>query len=184
MSFCELHSAKYKGRSGAVGCVVDGGVYKSFECEKAAVPIFCSFHSPSVAINRKHAGTIGRTISIGGVPISPGDIICADNDGVLVVPKACERVGLPADAVRLSDDAVRRLVRLRSAASGVRYLQAAVEQLVHEAVLLKAGLEDIVPCQFVRGPLPWQNGRVQLEDVHVDVRHHVSEGTPPEHMYT
>jgi ATP-dependent Lon protease len=100
-----------------------------------------------------------------------------------LLPKACERVSLPRDAVRMSDDAVRRLVRLRSAASGVRYLQRAVEQLVHEAVLLKAGLDDIVPCQFVRGPLPWQHGRVRLTDAHVDVRGRLSEATPPEHMY-
>jgi regulator of RNase E activity RraA len=76
---------------GAVGCVVDGGVYKSFECQTAAVPMFCGFHSPSVAINRAHAGTIGKTVTIGGVAISPGDIICADADGVVVINKEDER---------------------------------------------------------------------------------------------
>jgi regulator of RNase E activity RraA len=71
----------YLAPRGAVGCVVDGGVYKSFECHKAAVPLFSRFVSPSVAINRATSTTIGATIHIGGVRISAGDIIAGDEDG-------------------------------------------------------------------------------------------------------
>lgn len=80
----------YLAPRGAVGCVVDGGVYKSFECHKAAVPLFSRFVSPSVAINRATSTTIGATIHIGGVRISAGDIIAGDEDGVVVIHKEDE----------------------------------------------------------------------------------------------
>ena len=75
---------------GAVGVVVDGGVYKSFQCGDAAVPMFSKFVSPSPAINRKETTSIGKTVVVGGVSISPGDIIMGDKDGVIVIPKECE----------------------------------------------------------------------------------------------
>jgi regulator of RNase E activity RraA len=43
---------------GAVGVVVDGGVYKSYQCKDAAVPMFTKFVSPSPAINRKETGEL------------------------------------------------------------------------------------------------------------------------------
>jgi len=81
---------------GAVGAIVDGGVYKSFECSKAAVPIFAKFASPSVAINRPHAHAIGQPVRIGRATIRAGDIVCGDADGVVVIPQQHE-----ADLMRL-----------------------------------------------------------------------------------
>lgn len=75
---------------GAVGAVVDGGVYKSFECSNASCPIFSRFTSPSVAINRRFTPSVRQPIDMDGVRIAPGDIICGDADGVLVIPKECE----------------------------------------------------------------------------------------------
>lgn len=74
---------------GAVGVVVDGGVCKSFQCAEAAVPIFTKFVSPSFAINRRET-TLGRPTSIGGHTVCPGDIVMADQDGVIVLPKENE----------------------------------------------------------------------------------------------
>eukprot|EP00039_Didymoeca_costata_P010250 m.137655 g.137655 ORF g.137655 m.137655 type:complete len:298 (+) comp14757_c1_seq3:76-969(+) len=80
----------YLATRGAVGVVVDGGVYKSFECKNAAVPMFSKFVSPSPAINRKETGAIGCTVVVGGVSIKPGDIIMGDADGVICIPQECE----------------------------------------------------------------------------------------------
>jgi len=55
---------------GAVGCVVDGGVYKSFECDRAAVPMFSGFVSPAVAINHAASKKIGCKIRIGAVAMA------------------------------------------------------------------------------------------------------------------
>jgi len=74
---------------GGVGVVVDGGVYKSYEAHTAAVPMFCAFASPRPATNRKE-GRVGETVVIGGVSVSPGDIVMGDLDGVVVIPQECE----------------------------------------------------------------------------------------------
>ena len=71
---------------GAVGVVVDGGVYKSFQCESGSCPIYSRFVSPSPAINRKETEAIGRAVSIGGVVVKPGEIIMGDEDGMFLPP--------------------------------------------------------------------------------------------------
>jgi hypothetical protein len=65
-------------------------VYKSFECGKAATPMFAAFESPSVAINRKATAAIGRPVTLGGVTINAGDLVCGDEDGLIVIRKEDE----------------------------------------------------------------------------------------------
>lgn len=75
---------------GSVGVVVDGGVYKSFQCCTSTVPIFAKFVSPSPAINRKSSESFGKPTVVGGVTIKAGDIIMGDKDGVIVIPQENE----------------------------------------------------------------------------------------------
>lgn len=56
----------YLGPRGAAGAVIDGGVYKSYECHKAACPVFSRFTSPSVATNLPSAPSIGKPVTIVG----------------------------------------------------------------------------------------------------------------------
>ena len=79
----------YFARRGVAGVVVDGGVYKSYEADTAAMPIFAKFSSPAPAINRKE-GIVGAAVVVGGVSIQPGDIVMGDLDGVIVIPRECE----------------------------------------------------------------------------------------------
>ena len=80
----------YMATRGAVGVVVDGGVYKSFQCDTGSCPIFSKFVSPSPAINRKATEAVGRAITVGGVVVKPGEIIMGDEDGLIVIPEECE----------------------------------------------------------------------------------------------
>ena len=80
----------YLAPRGAVGVVVDGGVYKSFECGGAAVPMFSRFVSPAVAVNYPRTASVGSAITIGGVTVRPGDIIAGDADGVVAISQADE----------------------------------------------------------------------------------------------
>lgn len=75
---------------GAVGVVIGGGVYKSFQCCTSAVPIFSKFVSPSPAINRKASESVGKPTTVGGVEIRTGDIVMGDKDGVIVIPQENE----------------------------------------------------------------------------------------------
>jgi len=74
---------------GGVAVVVDGGVYKSAECNSAATPLYAACASPSIAINRRD-GRCNETTVCGGVPVSSGDIVMGDADGVVIIPQACE----------------------------------------------------------------------------------------------
>jgi 4-hydroxy-4-methyl-2-oxoglutarate aldolase len=72
---------------GAVGVLTDGLVRDAAGCEKLGPPMFCRGLSPNAGY-RNGPGEINATVSLGGVAISPGDIIVGDRDGVVVIPLA------------------------------------------------------------------------------------------------
>lgn len=72
-------------QKGVVGVVTDGLVRDAAGCEKLGPPMFCRGLSPNAGY-RNGPGEINATVSLGGVAISPGDIIVGDRDGVVVVP--------------------------------------------------------------------------------------------------
>ncbi|MCX5240263.1 RraA family protein [Streptomyces prunicolor] len=70
---------------GAVGAVVDGYVRDGAIIEKLGVPVFARGLTPAGPF-KNGPGTIGEPVAIGGVVVSPGDIVVADDDGVIVIP--------------------------------------------------------------------------------------------------
>jgi 4-hydroxy-4-methyl-2-oxoglutarate aldolase len=81
-----LMSTTLKSR-GFVGAVVDGGVRDLPQIAKLRFPVFARSIAPSTTVNHFRATGANVPITIGGVRIEPGDIIVADLDGVVVVPK-------------------------------------------------------------------------------------------------
>ncbi|MFC9429705.1 RraA family protein [Streptomyces sp. NPDC056987] len=70
---------------GAVGAVVDGYVRDGAIIEKLGVPVFARGLTPAGPF-KNGPGTIGEAVAIGGVVVHPGDIVAADEDGVIVIP--------------------------------------------------------------------------------------------------
>jgi regulator of RNase E activity RraA len=70
---------------GAVGAVVDGYVRDSAIIESLGVPVFARGLTPAGPF-KNGPGTIGESVAIGGVVVNPGDIVAADDDGVIVIP--------------------------------------------------------------------------------------------------
>ncbi|MEW1720562.1 RraA family protein [Streptomyces sp. NPDC093109] len=70
---------------GAVGAVVDGYVRDGAIIEKLGVPVFARGLTPAGPF-KNGPGTIGEPVAIGGVVVNPGDIVAADEDGVIVIP--------------------------------------------------------------------------------------------------
>jgi 4-hydroxy-4-methyl-2-oxoglutarate aldolase len=81
-----LMSTTLKSR-GFVGAVVDGGVRDLPQIAKLRFPVFARAIAPSTTVNHFRATGSNVPVTIGGVKIEAGDIIVADLDGVVVVPK-------------------------------------------------------------------------------------------------
>ncbi len=75
---------KYRGLSGAI---VDGGMRDTPQVMKLQFPIFSRGIVPSTTVN--HYRVTGKNVPVvcAGVPVRPADIIVADMDGVVVVPR-------------------------------------------------------------------------------------------------
>jgi regulator of RNase E activity RraA len=92
---------------GTVGFVIDGACRDSYECALQATPVFCTVRSPAHPMGRIRAVSDNEPITCAGVPVRPGDLVVADEDGVMVVPfeiadEAIERARKIQDADRPS----------------------------------------------------------------------------------
>jgi 4-hydroxy-4-methyl-2-oxoglutarate aldolase len=81
-----LMSTAMKSR-GLAGAVVDGGLRDTPQVTKLQFPVFSRGTVPSTTVN--HFRFAGKDIPIkcAGVTVNPNDIIVADMDGVVVVPR-------------------------------------------------------------------------------------------------
>ncbi len=75
---------KYRGISGAI---VDGGVRDTPQIMKLQFPVFSRGVVPSTTVNHYRVTGENVPVTCAGVPVRPSDIIVADMDGVVVVPK-------------------------------------------------------------------------------------------------
>jgi RraA family protein len=73
-------------KNGAVGLVVDGGIRDLKEIQDIDFPVLARAAIPSAG-TKNGPGEINAAVSCGGVLVNPGDIVVADEDGVVVVPK-------------------------------------------------------------------------------------------------
>lgn len=72
---------------GVRGMVMNGAVRDVQEIRELGFPLYCRGAVPS-GPHKGHGGTIDGPVAVGGVSVSPGDIVVGDDDGVTVVPLA------------------------------------------------------------------------------------------------
>jgi len=77
------HYAKTKG---IAGYIVDGPVRDLHAIAEMGFPVFAKGGSPRGPY-KEGPGEINTLISCGNVPVRPGDVIVADDDGVMVIPR-------------------------------------------------------------------------------------------------
>lgn len=73
-------------RRGIAAVITDGVVRDVEQCRAADLAIWATGLTP-VGPTKLGPGQINQTMSCGGVIVSPGDVILADEDGVVVVPR-------------------------------------------------------------------------------------------------
>lgn len=94
---------------GAVGIVTSGHCRDTAELEIQHTPICCRARGRTIIPGRIEVVEVQGKIGCGGVQVRPGDIVGADNDGVVVVPaEVAHEVAIHARAVLLADMRSRR----------------------------------------------------------------------------
>jgi regulator of RNase E activity RraA len=76
--------------SGCVGVVVDGAVRDVERIREMAFPVFARATIVYDSKDRQRVIDLDVPVDIDGVKFSPGDLVIADADGVVVVPRAAE----------------------------------------------------------------------------------------------
>ncbi|GAB6898837.1 hypothetical protein JCM9957A_19270 [Kineosporia succinea] len=91
-------------RRGVAAFVVDGVIRDLAEVRAAGFPVFARGVVP-IPGTKKELGSLGETVTCGGVLVGPGDIVVADEEGVVVVPAGRAPQVLAASRARLAREA-------------------------------------------------------------------------------
>lgn len=73
--------------NGAVGVVTNGSARDTDELIRQGVQVYCTRFRATIKPSRCHYDVEQTSIACGGVLVEPGDVVVADGDGVVVVPR-------------------------------------------------------------------------------------------------
>lgn len=74
-------------KRGMVGLVTSGGLADTDEIIHQKVPVYFRRLARGIRPGRNELESVNRPVTIGGVLVRPGDVVMADGDGVVVVPR-------------------------------------------------------------------------------------------------
>jgi 4-hydroxy-4-methyl-2-oxoglutarate aldolase len=99
---------------GAVGVVTDASARDTDEVGIEEIPLYLRKKGVGIRPGRNELESVNRPVSIGGVLVCPGDVVVADSDGVVVVPRrVAKEVALNAQKVLDGDKAGRKGLYMR-----------------------------------------------------------------------
>lgn len=103
----ELLSTAAK-NAGCVGAIVDGAVRDVVKMQTMPFPVFARGTSPYDSQNRQRVIDLDVPVEMGGVLVRPGDLVFADRDGVVVVPREVEEDALSRAWNKVHEENVTR----------------------------------------------------------------------------
>lgn len=104
---------------GVQGLVMDAGIRDLADLHEMGFPVWSRYVSCQGTV-KATPGSVNVPVSIGGIVINPGDVISADDDGVVVVPRAEADWALEKSQARIANEAATR-AKLEAGELGVDF---------------------------------------------------------------
>jgi 4-hydroxy-4-methyl-2-oxoglutarate aldolase len=92
---------------GVLGLVIDAGVRDTADLRSMGFPVWTQ-HVSCQGTVKNTPGSVNVSVVLGGVTVQPGDVVCADDDGVVIVERANADWALEQSEARLVKEAQMR----------------------------------------------------------------------------
>ncbi len=76
--------------SGCVGAIIDGAIRDIAPMREMQFGVFAAGACPYDSLHRQRVTAVDVAVQIGGITFNPGDLVIADDDGIVVVPQQVE----------------------------------------------------------------------------------------------
>jgi len=76
--------------SGCAGAIIDGAIRDIAPMREMGFGVFAAGACPYDSLHRQRVTAVDVAVQIGGVTFNPGDLVIADDDGIVVVPQEVE----------------------------------------------------------------------------------------------
>jgi len=96
------------GNRGCVGAIVDGAIRDTRQMRGMHFPVYARSRCIYDSLNRQRVTDIDVAVEIDGVTFSPGDLVVADVDGVVVVPQDAEEETIRRAWQKVHDENITR----------------------------------------------------------------------------
>jgi 4-hydroxy-4-methyl-2-oxoglutarate aldolase len=104
---------------GVRGLVIDAGVRDTSDLRSMGFPVW-SQHVSCQGTVKNTPGSVNVPVVLGGITVQPGDVVCADDDGVVIVERGSAAEALALSVERLGKEAATR-ARLEAGELGVDF---------------------------------------------------------------
>jgi len=113
-------------RRGVAGVIADGACRDVAEAEEHGLPVFARGVSPRTARGRLRQSSTGQQVRVGDVDVNEGDLVIADDSGVVFIPR---------DEADLVINAARQIQAREAAIAGDIRRGVPIDQAMHDARL-------------------------------------------------
>jgi 4-hydroxy-4-methyl-2-oxoglutarate aldolase len=109
VGFCGSNNSLSWFTRGMRGIVIDGGCRDTDEVILEGIPVYQRGVTRGIDPGRVQIESYNSPVNVGGVLVMPGDVIAADHEGVVVIPRAkAEAVAAAAHRIQEEDKVGRR----------------------------------------------------------------------------